>query len=66
MKRQDAVLLQGVLIARFNEFARLAKEYLGIEIAPLNETGFCFALAQYNIKRGGIFLGTISRNLLPV
>ncbi|MDQ2994749.1 MAG: hypothetical protein M3R00_07395, partial [Pseudomonadota bacterium] len=50
MKQQDAVFKQGVLIDRFNEFARLAKDYLGIEIAPLNEGGCCFALAQYNIK----------------
>jgi ankyrin repeat protein len=41
---------QDLLITRFNEFARLAKEYLGIEIDPLNERGCCFALAQYNIK----------------
>ncbi len=50
MKKQDAVFKQGALIDRFNEFARLAKDYLGIEIAPLNATGCCFALAQYNIK----------------
>lgn len=50
MRKQQVVFQQSVLIDQFNEFARLAKEYLGIEIAPLNPTGCCYALAQYNIK----------------
>jgi ankyrin repeat protein len=50
MNRQEEVFKQAILIDRFNEFARLAKEYLHIDIAPLNEQGCCFALAQYYIK----------------
>ncbi len=50
MQQQDEVFKQAILIDRFNEFARLANEYLHINIAPLNEQGCCFALAQYFIK----------------
>ena len=50
MRNQSEILNQIVLIERFNEFARLAKEYLGLDITPLNAGGCCFALAQYHIK----------------
>jgi ankyrin repeat protein len=50
MRDSSENIQQDVLITRFNQFAALAKGYLGIDIAPLNERGCCYALALYNIK----------------
>lgn len=50
MRDNSINIQQDVLITRFNQFAKLAKEYLGIDIAELNERGCCYALSLYNIK----------------
>ena len=50
MRENSDDFLQSTLINNFNDFARQARDYLGIEIEPLNKEGCCFALAQFHIQ----------------
>lgn len=50
MRENNDDFLQSTLINNFNSFARQARDYLGIEIEPLNKEGCCFALAQFHIQ----------------
>lgn len=50
---------QDALITRFNQFAQLAKDYLGINIDALSERGCCYALSLYNIKHAS--QGTVNQ-----
>lgn len=50
MSGEKVSYLQSRLIDQFNDFAQKANDYLGLKIEPLNETGCCFALAQYYMK----------------